>query len=97
MRVFKRRPEGMRKVAAKFDELQSDLDTLRKDAKQLANGVGEMADSALNAAGQAYNDAGKWTNGNIGSVRESVRDQPLTAILLSLGAGALLGALFLRR
>jgi ElaB/YqjD/DUF883 family membrane-anchored ribosome-binding protein len=87
----------MRKVSAKFDQLQADMDTLRKDAKQLASGLGEVADSAVNAAGEAYNGAGKWTNGNIGSVRESVRDQPLTAVLVSLGAGALLGALFLRR
>lgn len=97
MRIFGRKPTGMRKVAAKFDRLQSDLDTLRKDAKQLANGVSDVADSAVNAAGQAYNDVGKWTNGNIGSVRHSVRNQPLTALLVSLGAGALLGALFLRR
>lgn len=97
MRIFGRGPKDMRKVAAKFDRLQSDLETLREDAKQLASGVGEMADSAVQAAGRAYNDAGKWTDGNISSVRDSVRDQPLTAILVSLGAGALLGALFLRR
>lgn len=97
MRMFVRKPKGARKVAAKFDQLQSDINALRKDARQLAEGVGEAADDAIHAAGRAYSDVGKWTNGNIGSVRGSVRSQPLTACLVSLSAGALIGALFLRR
>ena len=97
MRIFQRRPKGVRKIAAKFDQLQSDLAHLRKDARQLADGVGEAANSAIHAAGKAYNDAGRWTNGNIGAARTSVRSQPLTACLVSLGAGAVIGALFLRR
>jgi len=38
-----------------------------------------------------------WTNDNLDSARESVWAQPLAAIALSMGAGALLGAIFLRR
>ena len=97
MGIFGRKTRAARTAVAKFDQLHSDLKTLRKDARQLANGVGEAADSAVQVAGQARDDVGKWATGNVRTVRDSVRGQPLTACLVSLGAGALLGALFFRR
>jgi ElaB/YqjD/DUF883 family membrane-anchored ribosome-binding protein len=97
MGIFRRRKTGVKKIAAQLDSLQSELSALRKDARELVNGVGEVAGSAVDAAQGAYSDVGKWTKGNIASARHSVRNQPLAACLVSLGAGAVLGALFLRR
>jgi hypothetical protein len=42
-------------------------------------------------------DVETWTNDNLDSVRGSVRAQPLSAVVLAMGAGALLGAIFMRR
>lgn len=92
-----RRKRGMKKVEAQIEALQSDLSDLQKDARALAGHVGRTAGVAIDAAGAAYNGAQKWTNSNMRSMRGTVRDQPLTAVLVSLGAGAVLAALFLRR
>lgn len=92
-----RRKRGMKKVEAQLEALQSDLNDLQKDARALAGHVGRTASEAIDAAGVAYNGAQKWTNRNMHSMRGTVRNQPLTAVLVSLGAGAVLGALFLRR
>jgi hypothetical protein len=37
-----------------------------------------------------------WGSENLAGVREAVRNQPLKACALSIGAGALIGALLLR-
>jgi len=50
----------------------------------------EMAD-------QAVDQAEEWTTENLDSLRENVREQPMTAVAISVGVGALLGAIFLRR
>ncbi|HLY06378.1 MAG TPA: hypothetical protein VKR31_11585 [Rhizomicrobium sp.] len=87
----------MKKVEAQLDALQSDLNDLQKDARVLAGHVGRAAEGAIDAAEAAYNGAEKWTIANMRSMRGTVRNQPLTAVIVSLGAGAVLGALFLRR
>ena len=96
MGIFRRRRNDVQKLTAQLEELQSELGNLRKDARKLASGMSEAAGAAVNAAGAAYDDVGKWTVDNIGSMRSSVRDQPLMALVITLGAGAILGALFLR-
>jgi hypothetical protein len=97
MSIFGPRKRGIRKIAAKFDALQSDLTALRKDARGLANGVSDAAGGAVEAAQDAYDGMGKWTSHNISSMRGTVRGQPLAACLVSLGVGVALGAIFLRR
>ncbi|HEX4078693.1 MAG TPA: DUF883 C-terminal domain-containing protein [Rhizomicrobium sp.] len=97
MGIFRRRRKDVQILAAQLEELQSELSTLRKDARNLATGVSEAAGAAVSAAGAACDDMGKWTVDNIGSMRSSVRDQPLMALVISLGVGAILGALLLRR
>jgi ElaB/YqjD/DUF883 family membrane-anchored ribosome-binding protein len=92
-----------------FAAIQSDLKKVAIDGEGLAQ---EQARAALRAAeGVAEralrlaeetamdwaDEVETWTNDNLDSARESVRAQPLSAMLLSLGAGALLGAIFLRR
>jgi ElaB/YqjD/DUF883 family membrane-anchored ribosome-binding protein len=73
------------------------LNSLQKDARVIAGNIGKAAGNAYDAAEAAYNGVERWTTDNVKSVRGSVRDQPLAAVLVSLGAGAVLGALFLRR
>lgn len=97
MGIFRRRKSSVKKIAQQLDALQSELTALRKGSRKLVDGVGKAAGDALNAAQATYNDVGKWTAANVSSARRSVRSQPVTACLVSLGAGAVLGALFLRR
>lgn len=97
MGIFRRKRKATQRMAAQLDALQSDLTALRKDAKEFANGIGKVAESAVDAVEDTYDGVGKWTNGNLSSMRESVRGQPLTACLVSLGAGALIGAFLLRK
>ncbi len=63
-------------------------------AEDIAHGAYALAEeSVAHAAG----DVRKWADGNLGSARRSVRTRPLSALALSLGAGALIGAIFTRR
>jgi ElaB/YqjD/DUF883 family membrane-anchored ribosome-binding protein len=92
-----------------LEAIQSDIKKAARDGDGVVN---ERAQAALHAAESVAEralrlaeetatdwaeDVEAWTNGNLDSARESVRAQPLSAMLLSLGAGALLGAIFLRR
>lgn len=97
MGIFRRRKKATQRIGAQLDALQSDLMALRKDAKEFANGLGKVAGSAVDAVQDSYDGVGKWTTGNLGSMRDSVRSQPLTACLVSLSAGAILGAFLLRK
>jgi ElaB/YqjD/DUF883 family membrane-anchored ribosome-binding protein len=108
-----RRTKNGSKVAdAKLGALRSDFAAIQSDLKKVAiDGEGlaqEQARAALRAAERALrlaeetamdwaDEVETWTNDNLDSARKSVRAQPLSAMLLSLGAGALLGAIFLRR
>jgi ElaB/YqjD/DUF883 family membrane-anchored ribosome-binding protein len=70
-------------------------------AGAVVQSAGELAERAFLLAEETATDwAGDvedWTNDNLESARESVRTQPLAAVALAVGAGALLGAIFLRR
>jgi ElaB/YqjD/DUF883 family membrane-anchored ribosome-binding protein len=98
MGIFRRSSrKQVNRLAAQLDELQSQLSSLRKDARQLTDSVSKTAGAALSTAEATYKDVGKWTSDNVDNVYEWGHDQPLTACLVSLGIGAVLGALFLRR
>ena len=96
-------------LRTELDAVQGDMKGLAGDVADVADGRVHLAmRNAENVAERAYrlaeeaveqaaNDVETWTNGNLDSVRESVRAQPLAAIGLSMGAGALLGAIFMRR
>lgn len=92
-------------VEARLDALANDMAALQKDVRGLARASGDYAvrqvdqavtDARQQAAG-AYDRVGAWADGNIEALRESVREQPLSSWLFSLGAGALIGAFLLRR
>lgn len=95
--MFGRRRRSVRELAQQFDALQSDLTALRKDARDVANGFSKVAGTAVGAAQNAYGDARKQMSDDMHAAMESISGQPLTACLVSLGIGAVLGALFLRR
>jgi ElaB/YqjD/DUF883 family membrane-anchored ribosome-binding protein len=56
----------------------------------------ETADQATEYGTKAAEDIEAWTNENAESLRETVREQPLTSLAIAVGAGAFL-ALLLRR
>ncbi|HEX3666678.1 MAG TPA: hypothetical protein VHU23_15740 [Rhizomicrobium sp.] len=97
MGIFRRSRRDANKIAAQLEELQSQLTNLRKDARHLTDGISKTAGVAMDTAEAAYQGVGKWTSDNVDNVTEWGRDQPMTACLVSLGIGAVLGALFLRR
>ncbi|MGH6888927.1 MAG: hypothetical protein ACREHF_06990 [Rhizomicrobium sp.] len=98
MGIFRRRKStDVQRIAGQLEILQSELSALRHDAKKLSEGLSKTAGAAADTAEAAYDGMGKWATGNLGLMREWSRGQPLTALLVSLGAGAVLGALFLRR
>jgi ElaB/YqjD/DUF883 family membrane-anchored ribosome-binding protein len=96
-------------LRSELDALQGDMKGLTGDVADVADGRVHLAvRNAENVAQRAYRlaeeaieqaagDVETWTNGNLDSARESVRAQPLAAIALSMGAGALIGAIFMRR
>ncbi len=59
--------------------------------------VASAVKAAEEAAEQAVEQAEEWATENLDSLRENVREQPLAALAVSMGVGALLGVLFLRR
>ena len=97
MGIFRRSRRDVNRIAAQLEELQSQLGILRKDAKHLTDGLSKTASVAMDTAEATYQGVGKWTTDNVDNVYEWSRDQPLTACLVSIGIGAVLGALFLRR
>ncbi len=57
----------------------------------------EAAKEAKVRAGEFRDDAEEWAEENAEELRAHVRAQPLTSLLIAMGAGAFLGAIFLRR
>ena len=51
---------------------------------------------AMESASEAVERVEEWGNENLEPVREAVRTQPLAACMLSMSAGAIIGALLLR-
>jgi ElaB/YqjD/DUF883 family membrane-anchored ribosome-binding protein len=96
-------------LRSELDELQGDMKGLAGDvggvaddhvhlAVRRAENVAERAlRLAEEAAAHVADDVETWTNDNLDSVRGSVQAQPLSAIVLAMGVGALIGAIFMRR
>ena len=81
-------------IEDRLSALKSDFDTLQRDVVKLADGVQTVA---RKRASDLFENGEAWTDENLSGVREAIRDQPLAAGLILLGAGAVLGALLLRR
>jgi ElaB/YqjD/DUF883 family membrane-anchored ribosome-binding protein len=92
-----------------LDALQDDIKSVVGVVENVANDGAQAAmQAAKDVAERAYrlaeeaaahlaDEVETWTNDNLDSVRESVRARPLSSVALSMGAGVLLGAIFLRR
>jgi len=100
-----RRRGGSAHLEKRLSSLQDDLGRLQRDLRGLAAAGGEIAgervadafegagERARAVADRATERIAELTNGNLDPVRDQVRSQPLTTVFLSIGAGALIGAL----
>jgi hypothetical protein len=75
-------------VKPRFDALRADFDALHN--------ADEAADIPVHAADGDYGEMVEWTAGAEDPLRKILRRQPLASCLVSLGAGAILGAVLLR-
>ncbi|NIJ47962.1 hypothetical protein [Rhizomicrobium electricum] len=62
-----------------------------RKAEDVAHGAYRLAEESV---AHVANDVKDWTDGNLATVRRSVRARPLSLLALSLGTGALVGAIF---
>jgi len=93
-----------RDVQARLNALRADIDALKEDMRGLVTEVGGAASDqvqgamsgAITSAQEAVERIEDWSTENIGEMRQAVRSQPLAACVLSMSAGALIGALLLR-
>ena len=96
-------------LVADLQALQNDVRNLAQGVGEEANErvtsalrmaeerVATAVRAAEEVAEEAMDQAGVWAGENLDTLREQVRSQPVTACLIAMGAGALFGALFLRR
>jgi ElaB/YqjD/DUF883 family membrane-anchored ribosome-binding protein len=105
------RPVGDRldALVADLEALQSDVRNLAQglgdEANERVTSALRMAEERVASAVRAAEDVAEdaidqaeiWAEENIDTLRERVRSQPVAACLVAMGAGALFGALFLRR
>ncbi len=105
--LFSRKKNGHdgNDVSARLNAIRSELDALQKNILGLLDDVkgtageqvqGAVKNASLSAKG-AVDCANAWGNESLDGMRETVRGRPLAVCALSIGAGALLGALLLRR
>lgn len=107
MASWRRRSNGSSHLERKLSALQDDLSRLQRDLRGIAAAGGEIAGEhvadvvesagagAKALADRAVGQLEDWTDGNLDPVRTQVRSQPLASVLLSVGAGALVGALLI--
>ena len=89
----------------RLEALRADLEALQGDMKGLAGGVGDIASERVSEmlkttedmADQITAQVEDWATDHVDTLRETVREQPVLAIALAMSAGALLGAILLRR
>jgi ElaB/YqjD/DUF883 family membrane-anchored ribosome-binding protein len=89
---------------ARVNALKEDFDSLQQNVRELLNSLGHEASAGLSSVSEAATDAASnaaeqvetWGEAGTESVRGAIRTQPLAAIAISMGAGALIGS-WLRR
>ena len=95
-------------IRSDVEALQSDVKGLADSTLELGSESARMAvrtaeaialraiKLAEEAATGVAGDVEDWANGNLENARDQIRSQPISALLVSLGIGAVLGAIFLR-
>ena len=96
-------------LRSELETLETDMKGLAGDVEGIADNRVHLAiRKAEDVAHRAYRlaeestvhaaeDVEAWANGNLDQARNSIRTQPFSALALSLGVGALIGAIFVRR
>jgi ElaB/YqjD/DUF883 family membrane-anchored ribosome-binding protein len=96
---------GATPLGRRIETLREDIETLQDNMRTLVTDAGGAANEGVNeavratefAAQQVLEEVEEWADDNVNSLRDQIREQPIAACIVSLAAGALLGALFLRR
>jgi ElaB/YqjD/DUF883 family membrane-anchored ribosome-binding protein len=91
-------------MQSRLNSLRADFDALQNDVRGLASDVGDAASTqvqelmsdASRTATEAVDRVSEWGAENLAGMRSAVKMQPLAACMLSMSAGALIGALLLR-
>lgn len=83
-------------VKRRVRAMRADLHAWQRDMRGAMNNVGEATREIRGTVGEAMDRLEAWGDQNLPGVRDAVRSQPFKACVLSLGAGALIGALLLR-
>ena len=91
-------------LQARLTSLREDIDVLQQDVRGLMSDVGDVAsdqartvvNGAIDSASDTVDRVAEWSTDNLQGVRQAVRTQPLAACVLSMSAGAIIGALLLR-
>jgi ElaB/YqjD/DUF883 family membrane-anchored ribosome-binding protein len=72
-----------------------------RSAEEVADRAMALAEEATREAkiraGEFRDEAEEWAEENAEELRDHVRQQPITSLLIAMGAGVFLGAIFLRR
>jgi ElaB/YqjD/DUF883 family membrane-anchored ribosome-binding protein len=104
MAYARKRKNGSHELEARIRALKADFEGLQKDMRRLVDAVGESATAGVSSAATAAGDAAssaveqveEWAEEGADTVREAIRAQPLAAIAISMGAGAIIGTLLRR-
>jgi ElaB/YqjD/DUF883 family membrane-anchored ribosome-binding protein len=87
-------------LQGRLSSLREDIDALQHDVRGLMSDVGDVATDqvhgAMDTASETVERVTEWSTDNLEGVRQAVRTQPLAACVLSMSAGAIIGALLLR-
>jgi len=87
-------------MQSRLNSLRADFDALQNDVRGLASDVGDAASTQvqdiMSDAIDTVDRVSEWGVENLNGVRTAVKSQPLAACMLSMSAGALIGALLLR-
>lgn len=87
-------------MQSRLNSLRADFDALQNDVRGLASDVGDAASTQvqdiMSDAIDTVDRVSEWSTENLNGVRSAVKSQPLAACMLSMSAGALIGALLLR-
>ena len=96
MRRKQRKTRLSNTTKRKVRAMRSDFDAWQKDMRGTMNDLGDATREARHAMGGAIERFENWGEDNLPGVAQAVRSQPFKACVISLGAGALIGALLLR-
>lgn len=85
------------KLPGRIKAVRADLNALQKDVRGLVSNASDLATREVRGAmGGAVARIESFSTESIAGVRDVVRSQPFKACAISVGAGALIGALLLR-